>query len=201
MQDARFRRAVERFDAINAEDPTRELDRGVERPHELLQSERLSTWIERLDPDASEVLRLAAHCQHLKRWAIPRSSFPEGRTGYLQWRTQLARFHADLAAEVLRDAGYDDDSVDAVRRINLKQNLRSNADSQTMEDALCLVFLEYEIEAFAAKHDDDKLVEILRKTWKKMSERGRARALELELSERVIALVKRALAPGAPTPS
>jgi hypothetical protein len=189
----RFTRALAAFDRANAGDPSRELVSGVERPRELVQAERLSAWVERLEPDASEALRLAARCQHLERWKIPRSSHPEGRVGYLQWRTQLGRFHADRAAEILRAAGYGDELVDRVRRINLKQGLRSDRDVQTMEDALCLSFLEHEFDAFAAKHDDDKLVAILQKTWKKMSARGRDAALGLSVSPRLGALLKRAL--------
>jgi len=189
----RFARAIAAFDQANAADPVREAVSGVERPRELVQAERLSAWIERLEPLASEALRLAARCQHLERWKIPRSSYPDGRVGYLQWRTKLARFHADRAAELLRGAGYDDATIDQVRRINLKQGLRSDRDVQTMEDALCLSFIEHEFDAFSAKHDDQKLIEILRKTWKKMSPRGRDTALGLDVSLRLKALLEQAL--------
>ncbi len=193
MNSDRFARAVAAFDQANAEDPVREVVSGVERPRELVQAERLSAWVERLEPQASEALRLAARCQHLERWKIPRSSYPDGRVGYLQWRTKLARFHADRAAEILRGAGYDDATIDQVRRINLKQGLRSDRDVQTMEDALCLSFIEHEFDAFAAKHDDQKLIEILRKTWKKMSARGHETALGLDASPRLKALLEQAL--------
>jgi hypothetical protein len=160
----------------------------------VVQADRLSRWIERLDDDASEALRLAARCQHIERWTIPREEFPPGRVGYLQWRTKLSRFHADRAESVLRGAGYEDDVVQAVRRIVTKQNLHSNPDSQTMEDALCLVFLEFEFDAFLQKYrDEEKAVEILQKTWKKMSARGHQAALGLELSERARRLVAAAL--------
>lgn len=187
-------RALAAFDALNAEDPVTDLDGAAARPRLLLQAERLARWVERLEPDASEALRLAAHCQHLERWKIPRSDYPEGRVGYLQWRTQLGRFHAQRAAEVLRELGYEGATISAVERILTKQNLRSNPDSQTMEDALCLVFLEFEFDAFLDKYPDEaKAVEILQKTWKKMSERGHAEALGLPLSERGKTLVVRAL--------
>jgi hypothetical protein len=166
-------------------------------PRLLLQAERLAEWVERLDPNASEALRLAAHCQHLERWKIARSEFPEGRAGYLQWRTRLGRYHAERAREVLASLGYDDEAIGAVETIVTKQHLRSNPDSQTMEDALCLVFLEYEFEDFLKKYpDESKAVDILQKSWKKMSPRGHAAALGLQLSEGAAALVARALGSG-----
>ena len=190
----RFERARLAFDQLNGLDPVKEMIDGVERPRLLVQADRLSTWIERLEPNASEALRLAARCQHVERWKIAREEFPPGRVGYLQWRTKLARFHAERAEGVLRGAGYDDAVIDAVRRIVTKQNLHSNPDTQTMEDALCLVFLEFEFEAFLAKYpDEDKAIEILQKTWKKMSERGHAAALGLAFSPRARKLVETAL--------
>lgn len=171
-----------------------ELTGGVERPRLLVQAERLASWVARLEPGASEALRLAAHCQHLERWKIARTEFPDGRAGYLQWRTRLGRFHAERAREVLAEVGYDDATIRAVETILTKQHLRSNPDSQTMEDALCLVFLEYELDAFMQKYPDEaKAVDILQKTWKKMSARGHAAALALPLSERARALVGRAV--------
>src|SRR5262245_44139240 len=107
MSEDRFQRAVEAFDRLNGEDPNQESCDGVPRPRELVHAERLSTWVARLEPNASEALRLAAHCQHLRRWEIPRSSYPEGRVGYLKWRSELGRFHADTAASVLANVGYD----------------------------------------------------------------------------------------------
>jgi hypothetical protein len=190
----RFERAKLAFDQLNALDPVKEAVDGVERPRLVVQADRLSSWVERLDPHASEALRLAARCQHIERWKVLRDEFPPGRVGYLQWRTKLGRFHADRAEGVLRGAGYDDEVVQAVRRIVTKQNLHSSPDSQTMEDALCLVFLEFEFDAFLEKHpDEDKAVEILEKTWKKMSPRGREAALTLSLSPRAQKLVAAAI--------
>lgn len=166
----------------------------MQRPRLLVQAERLARWVARLEPNASEALRLAAHCQHLERWKIARSEFPEGRAGYLQWRTRLGRFHAERAREVLREAGYDEPTLRAVETILTKQHLRSNPDSQTMEDALCLVFLEHELDEFVQKYPDEaKAVAILQKTWKKMSARGHEAALALPLSARAKELVTRAL--------
>ncbi len=195
---SRFRAAIAAFDRANAEDPHTLDVAGQARPRELLDAERLSLWVERLAPDASEALRLAARCQHIRRWQIPRASYPPGRVGYLQWRTQLGRFHADTATRLLEELGYERELIEAVRRINLKQGLKSNPDTQTMEDALCLAFLEFEFEEFCLKYPPEKVVEVVQKTWKKMSERGHRFALALPFSKACLELVTRALAPASP---
>lgn len=189
-------RAIAAFRAANAQDPHRVIDGGTERPKELVAAERLAAWVQRIEPAASEALTLASHCQHLCRWELPRSDYPEGRIGYLAWRKALARRHADRAAEILRAAGYDEGFIAEVRAINLKQGLRANPDTQAMEDALCLSFLEHELEEFAQKHSEDKVIDIIAKTWGKMSERGHRFALQLApaLPPRARALVERALA-------
>jgi hypothetical protein len=185
-RDDRFRAAIEAFDRENAKDP--------EPQRAGLQAERLTVWIERLSPQASDALRLAARCQHLRRWEIPRSDFPDGRRGYLQWRARLAQFHAEESAKILRALGFDGETIDRVRSINLKQGLGRDPEVQIMEDALCLAFIEHELEAFASKHEDDKIVTILRKTWRKMSPSGRQAAVELlpKLEPSVRSLIGRA---------
>lgn len=190
----RFENAARLFAAANRQDPNRVEDAGAWRPRELVQAERLDRWIRRLDPEASLPLRLAAHCQHLERWKIPRSNYAEGRTGYLLWRKELGRFHAERSSEILRSVGYDDETIARVRTINQKKSLKIDPDVQTMEDALCLAFLEHELDDFLRKHEVDKVVDILRKTWRKMSERGHAEALRLPLGDRARAFVERALA-------
>jgi len=194
----RFDEAVRRFAVENARDPTGVPDGAQVRPRELVDSERLARWVARLEPNASEALRLAARCQHIERWKIPRSTYPEGRTGYLMWRKELGRFHADRSTEILRDVGYDEATIERVRSIVQKRSPKTNSDVQTMEDALCLSFLEHEIEDFAEKHSDDKVVDILAKTWRKMSERGHHEALRLPFSARIGGLVERALTAVAP---
>lgn len=191
MTDPRFEQALRAFQTVSAGDPEH-LNDG--RPRELVQAERLAAWIDRLEPQASEALRLAAHCQHLGRYLVPRSTYPEGRIGYLKWRSDLAKGHAQRSAGILAKAGYDQNTIDAVQRINLKQQMRLHPDVQTMEDALCLTFLEHEFAEFADKHDDQKLIEILAKTWRKMSPRAREAALRLPLAGRPAELVARALA-------
>jgi hypothetical protein len=188
-------RAIAAFQAENSRDPNLITDALGARPRELVDAERLAAWVQRLEPQASEALVLASHCQHLRRWELPRSEFEPGRIGYLTWRKALARFHADQAARVLRGLGYEETLLLAVRQINLKQGMQSNPDVQTMEDALCLSFLEHELAEFATKHPDLKLLEIIRKTWGKMSERARQLALLLPLPERAQQLVKQALEP------
>ena len=196
MTDAgtRLDRALAEFDRINAEDPRREAVDGAEQPKELVYARRMSEALGRLQPDASEALRLAARAQHIARWQIPRATFPAGRQGYKQWRTRLMEHHAELASDVLRRVGYDEPTVARVTQLLRKQGLKRDAEVQTLEDVACLVFLKDYFDEFALQHDDDKLVEILRKTWVKMSERGREAALMLDLGERAARLVGRALA-------
>lgn len=193
VDSERFQRAIEAFERANAGDPNSRMVSGEPRPRELVDAERLAAWVLRLEPNASEALQLAARCQHIRRFEIPRESFPAGRVGYLQWRTRLSHFHADTAARLLAEAGYDSTLIDAVRRINRKQNPQGNPDTQTMEDALCLSFLEFEFEEFCAKHAEEKLVQVVQKTWKKMSARGHELALGLPFSAASLSIVQRAL--------
>jgi len=185
--------AILKFNQINAEDPTRiEVD-GQHRPRELVQAERLEEWVLRVDPNSSAALRLASRSQHLKRFAFPRGDYPEGRVGYLKWRKDLSKKHAELAEQVLADVGADAVLISEVRSILLKEGLKTNPDSQTMEDALCLSFLQHEFSDFAAKHPDDKVIDIVQKTWRKMSARGHEFALGLALSGRAKDLAQKAL--------
>jgi hypothetical protein len=193
-QSERRSRAIAAFKAENARDPNRIQDGAEQRPRELVDAERLAVWVQRVAPHASEALTLASHCQHLRRWELPRAEYEPGRVGYLKWRKALSKFHADRAGEILRSLGYDAATLEAVRQINLKQGMQHNPEVQAMEDALCLAFLEHEIGEFSAKHADDKLIDIIAKTWGKMSETARRMALELPLDERVAGLVGQALA-------
>jgi hypothetical protein len=195
--DERRARAIAAFRAENARDPRTVLDAsGQPRPRELLDAERLAAWVERLEPRASEALCLASWCQHLRRWEVARSEYEPGRIGYLKWRKALGRFHADQAEQILSELGYDPELREAVRRIQMKQGLTTEPDVQTMEDALCLAFLEHELAAFSREHPDEKVIDIIAKTWRKMSERGHEHALRLPLGERELGLVKAALAGG-----
>ena len=189
-----FDRAIERFDAANREDPNLEVADGVEQPKELLYARRMTACLDRFGPDAPEAVRLAARCQHIRRWTIPRTDYPEGRNGYRRWRTALARFHASTAAAILREVGYDDATVARVESLLRKERFKTDPDVQLLEDVICLVFLEHYLSDFAPKHDEEKLLEVLRKTWPKMSDDGRRAALALDLAPDLRALVARAIA-------
>jgi hypothetical protein len=189
----RFGKAIAAFDAANAEDPNREATGGVERPKELLYAERMSAWLERLEPGAGEAVRLAVRAQHIRRWTIPRGDYPMDRQGYRAWRTDLARFHAEAAGEILERAGYDARTIERVRALLRKERLKADPEVQLLEDVACLVFLESYFADFAAKHDEGKLVEIVRKTWRKMSPRGHEAARSLELAPHLAAIVEKAV--------
>jgi hypothetical protein len=189
----RFQEAVARFDAENAKDPQSEWVAGELVPRELLYARRLTDWVLKLEPNASEALQLAARCQHIRRWEIPRSDFPAGKVGYHRWRTRLKAFHAEIAGKILRECGYDDDTVVLVQTLNQKNKFPADADSRTLEDALCLVFLEFQLDEFAQRTERDKVINALRKSWGKMTEKGRQAALALPLSEYALGLVREAL--------
>lgn len=193
-------RAFERFDAVNREDPRREVDpvSGEEIAVELLYARRMSERLAALAPDASAPLRLAARAQHIARWRIARAAYPEGRAGYKRWRSELARSHAELAGSILVDLGADPATVGRVRDLLVKKGLGHDPEAQALEDTACLVFLEHQLAGFASKHERAKLIDILRKTWRKMSERGRAAALALPLSGELGALVGEAVGGGDP---
>ena len=193
QDQTRFDDALARFDQVNAEDPNHELIGDTPQPKELVYAQRMTAWLDRLAPNASEPLRLAARCQHIRRWVIARSEFPPGREGYRRWRTTLAAYHAQTAGAILRKAGYGDATVARVEALVRKVRLKADADTQTLEDVICLVFLEHYLPAFATQHNDAKLVDILRKTWRKMSERGRSAALQLDLAPEIRTLVEKAI--------
>jgi len=179
---ARFDRALARIDAANALDPNRETVGGRERPKELVYAERMTAMLRRFAPDASEILRLAVRCQHIQRWTIARSEYAMDRIGYLQWRKRLYKFHAQTAGDILRDAGYDEATIERVGTLLKKEGIKSDADVQTLEDVVDLVFLESYLADFVARHgqyDLAKFTDILAKTAKKMSARGRKSAVTL----------------------
>ena len=181
------------FDDYNRQDPNTLVWDGREFPTEYFYAQQLYNWVTKLAENPSETLLLASRCQHIGRWKIPRDQYPPGKAGYLRWRTDLAKFHASEAEQLLNDAGYNDAEIARVQRILLKQNLKIDEDVQVMEDALCLVFLEFQFEDFIQKHDDDKLIRIVQKSWKKMSEKGRNVALSLNYSPRAKLLLDKAL--------
>ena len=176
---SRFDEAIAGIDAANAADPNREAFQGERVAKELLYGQRMSAWLDRLAPDASEALKLAVRAQHIERWHIPRGNYDLGKKGYHLWRTTLYRHHAERAGAILASVGYDPATIDRVGTLLQKKHLRSDAEAQTLEDAACLVFLENYFADFATKHEPDKIIDILRKTWAKMSPNGHKAALGL----------------------
>ena len=193
MDSQRFEKAIARFDELNSADPNIIEVEGKQVAKELHDARAMSRWIEALYPDASEAVKLAARCQHICRWEIPRSSFPEGRTAYLQWRNELKKFHASKSEEVLRSVGYDEQTIETVKRINLKKQLNSDPEVQAVEDALCMVFLETQFESYIDKWEEAKIISILQKTWGKMSGIAHEAALKLPFSNRAVQLIQKAL--------
>lgn len=189
----KFAAALRRFDEENSRDPNSEIVSGISHPRELLYAQRLSDRVLRLCPDAGEKLRLAARCQHICRWQSPRENYPMTRTGYLKWRADLKKFHAEKSGAILRETGYDDDTIRRVQDLNLKKNFPADAEVRVLEDALCLVFLEFQFAGLAARSDDDKMINALQKSWVKMTGAARAEALKLNYSGREKTLLQRAL--------
>jgi len=189
----KFTAAIRRFDEENSRDPHQETSEGISEPHELLYAKRLTDWVLKLCPEASETLRLAARSQHLCRWEIPRASYPMTRPGYLKWRADLKKFHAQKAGEILREVGYDEETIRHVQELNLKKNFPADPEVRVLEDALCLVFLQFQFADLAAKTDDEKTINALQKSWGKMTEVARAEALKLDYGEREKNLLQRAL--------
>jgi hypothetical protein len=182
-----FDEALAKFDAANAADPHgRELDHAM----------RLYAWVKKLAPNASEALLLASRCQHIKRWSIPRDRFPEGKAGYHQWRTTLAKFHAEEAGKILAQVGYPEATIRRVQELNQKKGLGTDPEVQTLEDALCLVFLETQFHEFKNTKDEAKMIDIVRKTWAKMSPQAREIAGTLNLDASDSQLLKKALTQG-----
>ncbi len=190
---SRFQTAIALFDQHNAADPNTELAGGIAQPRELLNARRLTEWVFKLAPQASDELRLAARCQHLCRWQIPRSSQPMDRPGYLKWRTLLKTFHAQKSGELLREVGYPEETITRVQNLNLKKNFPHDPESRVLEDALCLVFLEHQFADLARKTSEDKIVNALRKSWQKMTPAAHAHALQIQYGEIERALLEKAL--------
>jgi hypothetical protein len=185
----RLQCALDAIDACNARDPNEEAG----EPAELVYGRRMSEALAAFAPDASESLRIAARGQHIERWQSPRGAYPEGKAGYFAWRNAAKRRHAERLGEIMGNCGYDEAAIARVGALARKERLRSDPDAQTLEDVACLVFLRYYAERFAAKHESEKVLDILVKTQRKMSPRGRAAGLEFGFAAPVIALYERGL--------
>ncbi len=181
------------IDAANADDPFTIVARGVERPKEQAHAEMAVEWVRRLDPTASDALLLAARAHHGRRWDIPRSTEDEGREGYLRWKNHLQRYHAEVVGRILPPAGVDPATVARVQDLVRKRRMKTDPEVQTLEDALCLVFVETQFTDLADKLDEDHMVDVVAKSLAKMTPAGRAAALTLPLDDDAVRIVGRAL--------
>ena len=197
-QDERYQNAVALIDAANSEDPNQETADGKPRPKELLYSHRMADMLERYAPEADDAMKLAIRAQHIQRWKSARSDYPMDRTGYLKWRTDLYKFHAESAGALLAQAGYEEEEIERVKQAVGKKAIKRNPDTQLLEDVTDLVFIEHYMLAFAEKHpeySEEKWLDIVRKTWKKMSERAHQFALSgsIKLPEPLVPLIQKAI--------
>ena len=193
MSDLRLQKTLELIDAVNQSDPNTTVVDNIEVANEVLYSMRMSETLCTFRPDASELLQIAARAQHIERWISPRTDFPEGRTGYKKWRSSLAMHHAKKTAELMQTAGYAIEQIERVKYLLLKRGLKTNDETQCLEDVICLVFLKYYLEDFVKKHSEEKLIVIIQKTWSKMSDIGHEHALKLTLNNDLSNLLQKAL--------
>ncbi len=193
MSQSQLQETLASIDAINQQDPNKTESDGQWVANEWLYSQRMTQCLLDFDRQASEVLQIAVHAQHIQRWHIPRADYPMDRPGYKKWRSDLAAFHGETTAKLMAKAGYSEADQQRVKDILLKKHLKSDSEVQTLEDIACLVFLEHYLSAFAAKHNEEKLITIIRKTWNKMSDKGHSAALTLPLSDDQLALINKAL--------
>jgi hypothetical protein len=191
---SQFDTAIALIDDANARDPNMIGADGSDHPAELIYSQRMSETLARVYPQASPELQLAVRAQHLKRWTLPRADFPMDRKGYHAWRNAAKAMHAQEAGGILTKAGFEADRIARVQALIRKERVKHDDEAQVVEDVACLVFLEHYFSAFAMKHDREKLISIIRKTWNKMSELGQAEALKLSMDAEHSQLVREALA-------
>lgn len=188
-----FDESVLALNAAHDQDPERRHHEGREQAVERVWCDTVAGWVERLTPDASVALRLAAHAQHLERWMDPRSDWPAGRAGYLRWRKSQQRRHAQRAEAILAAAGCGPALIERVQQLIRKERLTADPEAATLEDAACLTFLQLDLDAFAGRHERTDVLRILRKTWAKMSPGGREAALALQLPAGSAELIEEAL--------
>jgi len=192
MSATQLQEAFFRFDTYNAIDPNREEFEGKTYPKEVLYAERMTKKLNDYAPEAPEYMQLAVRCQHIGRWEIARNSYPMDRPGYLMWRSQLKLHHAKIAEPILKACGYDEETIEKVKALLLKKQLKQNPDTQLIEDVICLVFVEYYLDDFAKQHSEEKMVDILKKTLKKISPHGIEEALKINMTDHVKQLILKA---------
>lgn len=184
--------ALHYIDALNHKDPNREIWKGYYYAKEFLYGVRMTQQLKAYAPDASIALQIAARGHHICRWEIPRNQFPEGKMGYYQWRTGLYQFHAKKVGGILEQLEFDQDIIDQAKLIITKKQLKSDDETQKLEDVICFVFLQYYADEFCSKHTEEKVIDILQKTWKKMTAEGQAYAVKLSLSDSILRLIEKA---------
>mgnify|MGYP001123944644 CR=1 FL=1 len=193
-KESRLVRTLTAFDDANRHDPRTYYDEaGNSIPSELLYAQRMSATLLVFCPSPSEALQLAARSQHIERWKIPRNDYPMDRKGYLRWRSELKKFHGIRVAEIMQQYDYDDKTISRVKALLSKKQMKNDAEVQTLEDVICLVFLRYYFADFTQKHPEEKIISIVTKTWDKMSSKGHKSALALPLSETSRAIIEKAL--------
>lgn len=190
----KYDEAILLIDEANKKDTNQEIVGDITYSKEYIYGVRMSKKLKDFMPDAPESLKLAVRCQHICRWEIPRSTYPMDKVGYITWRNELKKMHSQKAEEILKEVGYEQDLIDEVKFMLLKKQLKKNELTQALEDVICLVFLEFYFDDFATKHSDEKIIDIVQKTWGKMSDRGHEAALKLPFSDSGLALVQKALA-------
>lgn len=193
-QRQRLEATLAELDAANQQDPNRETWNGQEYPKEWLYSQRMTEQLADFCPQASVLLQLAARAQHIRRWDFPRNDYPEGRAGYKRWRSELGLYHGRVAGEIMARHGYHQSDIERVQAMLSKRGLKRDPEVQTLEDVICLVFMRHYLANFARKHPETKLIDIIQKTWRKMSPQGQKAALQLPLDKPLKALVGKALA-------
>jgi len=189
----RLEKTLAAFDAANLQDPNTEIVDSKAVAKEWIYAQRMSAQLHTFCEAPSEALQLATRSQHICRWKSPRSDYPMDRGGYKKWRLDLAQLHGEIAGGIMAEHGYDETMITRVQDLLLKRSLKRDEEVQALEDVICLVFIEFYLEDFAGKHDEEKLIDIIRKTWNKMSEKGHEAALKLPLSEAMLGLVGKAL--------
>lgn len=193
MNTEQLQNAYAAFDKANSKDPNQEVINGIETPKELIYGQRMTQVLDFFAPNADISLKLAARCQHICRWEISRKEYEMNRAGYLTWRSDLKKFHAKKAGDILENLGFETTVIERVAFLLQKKKLKKDEDTQTLEDVICLVFLEFYYEDFFRKHEDEKVIDIIQKTWRKMSETGHAAALKLSYSDKGLLLIQKAL--------
>ena len=193
MTTTPFQNASIWIDAENAQDPNSEISQSKTYPKELLYSNRMYERLMDFYPNASEAIQIASKAQHICRWKVARETYPMDRVGYLKWREDLKKFHAKTTAVILEKAGYSEEFIARVSFLIEKKLLKKDAETQLLEDVICLVFMEYYLDPFVQKHDREKMKNIILKTWNKMSEKGHQEALKINFSTTNFQLIKEAL--------